>query len=193
MLFVFLAQRPGVVVPRLVHDGAGQVVGPVGGVVVGPDAGVYLGDDDLVVGRAELVDFFREQGGRVDAVGADFDFLGAVARDQLMRVDGFFQRGGVAGDAHQAQADGNDVIGEGGHGVDVFDLKFSGRVQAGVEEPEAELRKFVELDFVAVVHADVVEAREFDHQAVHHALAMIVEARRAGTDEIVEAAVVFCG
>src|SRR5277367_1220381 len=67
--------------PRLVHDGASQVMGPVGGVVVGPDAGVNLGDDDLRVGSAELVDFLGEQGGRVNAVGADFDFLGAVARD----------------------------------------------------------------------------------------------------------------
>ena len=65
----------------LIHDGAGQVVGPVGGVVVGPDAGVDLGDDDLGVGGAEFVDFFCEQCGGVDAVGADFDFLGAVAGD----------------------------------------------------------------------------------------------------------------
>ena len=108
------------------------MVGPIGGVVVRPDAGVYLGDDDLVVGRAELVDLFGQQCGGVDAVGADFDFLGAVARDQLVRVDGFFESGGVSGDAHQAQADGNDVIGEGGHGADIFDLKFSRWVQAGV-------------------------------------------------------------
>ena len=110
-----------------------------------------------------------------------------------MSVDRFFQRGGIGRDAHEAEADGNDVIGEGGHGVNIFDLKFSGLVQAGVEKPEAELRKFVELDFVAVVDADVVEAREFDDEAVHHALAMIVEARRAGADEIVVAAVVFRG
>src|SRR5271154_2286122 len=115
----------------LIHDGAGEVMGPVGGVVVGPDAGVNLGDDDLRVGSAELVDFFGEQGGRVNAVGADFDFLGAVAGDQLVSVDRFFQRRGIGGDAHQAQAYGDDVIGEGGHGVDVVNLEFSRFVQAG--------------------------------------------------------------
>src|ERR1700684_3364794 len=54
--------QPGLAVP-LIHDGASQVMGPVGGVVVGPDAGVDLGDDDLGVWGAELVDFFCEQGG----------------------------------------------------------------------------------------------------------------------------------
>src|SRR5271169_1509010 len=107
-------------------------MGPVGGVVVGPDAGVNLGDDDLRVGSAELVDFLGEQGCGVDAMGADFDFLGAVARDQLVRVDSFFERGGIVGDAHEAQADGDDVIREGGHGADVVNLKFSGFVQAGI-------------------------------------------------------------
>src|SRR5580704_17644994 len=110
-----------------------------------------------------------------------------------MGVDGFFERGRIGSDAHQPQAYGHDVIGEGGHGVNVFELKFSGFVQAGVEKPEAELRKFVDPDFVAIVDANVVEAREFDDEAVHHAVAVIVEARRAAPDEIVEAAVVFRG
>src|SRR5271156_6260502 len=110
-----------------------------------------------------------------------------------MRVDGFFERGRIGSDAHQAQPYGNDVIGEGGHRVNVFQLKFSGIVQAGIDEPESELGQFVELDFVAVVHADVVETREFYDEAVHHAVAMIVEARRTAVDEIVEAAVVFRG
>ena len=65
----------------LIHYGVGEVVGPVGGVVVGPDAGIYLGDDNLGVGGAEFVDFLGEQRCGVNAVGAEFDFLGAVARD----------------------------------------------------------------------------------------------------------------
>ena len=104
----------------LVHDGAGQMVRPVGGVVVGPDAGIYLGDDDLVVRRPEFVDLLGEQGSGVDAMRADFDFLGAVARNHLVGVDGFFESGRIRSDTHEAQADGNDVIGEGGHGADIF-------------------------------------------------------------------------
>ena len=67
------------------------------------------------------------------------------------------------------------------------------RVQARIDEPDAELRQFVELDFVAVVLAHVVEARKFDHQAVDDAFAVVVKTRRAGMDEIREPAVVFRG
>src|SRR5271169_2463045 len=67
----------------LVHDGASQVMGPVGGVVMRPDAGVNLRNDDLCVGCAKLIDFLGEQRGGVNAMRADFDFLCAVARNQL--------------------------------------------------------------------------------------------------------------
>ena len=60
---------------------------PPRGVVVGPQAGVDLGNDDLLIFGAEFVDLFAEQGGRVDTVRPDFNFLAAVARDHLIGVD----------------------------------------------------------------------------------------------------------
>src|SRR5580698_9112014 len=106
----------------LVHDGASQVMGPVGSVVVGPDTSVDLGNDDLGVWGAEFVDFFCEQSGRVDAVGANFDFLRAVAGDHLAGIDGFLQRRGIGGHAHQEQARGTDVIAAAAPGPAASDL-----------------------------------------------------------------------
>ena len=52
----------------LVHDRLGQMMWPRRGVIVGPEAGVDLGNDDLLVFWANIIDFFAEQRGGVDAV-----------------------------------------------------------------------------------------------------------------------------
>lgn len=124
-------------------------------------------------------------------MGPDFNFALGVARDELVGIDGMFEFGRITRNAEKAQADRNDVIGKGGHFFWIFELKFSGLTKRGVKNPDAKLRELVNFDFVAVVKADVIEARKFFDEAVDEAVAIVIKARRAGVDEVVVMAAVF--
>src|SRR5215470_2491202 len=119
---------------------------------------------------------------------ANFDLPGAVARDELIRVDGLLKLFGVSGDAHQSKADWNDIVRKRRHLVEVFDLELARLVQGAVSDPEAQLRQLVELDGVAVVLANIVKSRELFDETVHKSLAVVVEARWTAAHEVVEAA-----
>ena len=97
---------------------------PPRGVIVGPQAGVDLRNDDLLVFGTNIVDLFAEQRSGVDAVRPDFNFLLAVARDHLVGVDGMLEFRRITHDSQQPQPDGNDVVGERSHLVDVFEREL---------------------------------------------------------------------
>src|SRR5208282_4246280 len=83
------------------------------------------------------------------------------------------------------------VVGEGGHLLRVVEAEFAGGMHGSVEHPDAELRELVELDFVAIEEADVVEAGEFLYETVNKAIAVVVELWRTRAHKVVEVAVVF--
>ena len=122
---------------------------------------------------------------------ADFHFLGRIARDQLIGLDGVIERGRIFEDVHDAERGGHDVIGEGGELFGVVELERAAFAEIAVHDPDAELRQLVDLDFVAVVGAGIVEARDFGGEALDDAIAPVIAARRTIVDEIVITAAIF--
>ena len=130
-----------------------------------PEARINLRNDDLPVGGAPVIDLFAKKSRGVQAVGADFDLPAGIARDELMGVDGLFELRRITGDAVKAQGHGNNIIGKGGHFLGIIEAELAGSVEGGVKHPDAELRELIELDFVALEQADIVETWKFADEA----------------------------
>src|SRR5579883_1476074 len=105
---------------------------PRGGVVGQPETRVNLRNNDLAIRWTKLVDFVGEEGSGIKAVRANFNFPAGIARNQLIRVDGLLEFLGISGDAHEAKADGDDVVREGGHFLGVVEAEFALLVEGGV-------------------------------------------------------------
>src|SRR5207247_608490 len=136
-------------------------------------------------------DLFAEKRGRIDAVRTDLNFPAAVTRDHLKRVDGVLEFRGIAGDSQKPQRHWNDIVRKRRHFIHVFKAELAAFPQRRVNQPDSQLRQFVDLDGLAIVGADVVEPRKFFHHAIDESSAVVVQATRAGFHEIVETAVVF--
>ena len=110
---------------------------------------------------------------------ANLNFPRAVARNHLVRVDRIFELAGIAGDPQQPQCNRDNIVGERGHRLQILHPELPILPQAGVEEPDRQLRQFVELDGVPVVEADIAEPRKVAHQPIHQALAafLVIELR----------------
>jgi len=98
---------------------------PLGRVVMRPEPRIHLWNDDLLPRRAQLVDFIGQQSGRVQAMGPNLNFLPAIARNHLVRVDRVLQFRRIASHTHQAQGDGNDVVSKRGHLLRIFQAEAS--------------------------------------------------------------------
>src|SRR5215468_10925177 len=119
-------------------------------VVVGPKPCVDLRDDHLHVPWPKFVDFFCEHCRSVNTVRADFDLPTGVPGNDLVRIDGFLEFLGIAGDSMKSKRNRDNVIRERRHLLRIVETKLALLVKRRIQHPDSELRQLVELDLVAV-------------------------------------------
>src|SRR5271168_66691 len=111
-------------------------------------------------------------------------------RDHLVGVDRMLKLGGITGDRQQPERNWDDIVGKSGHRLQIFEAEVSILPKAGVEKPGSQLRQLIELDRVAIVKADIAEARKLAHQSLHQTVAVVVKLRRTRGNEIMKTTVV---
>src|SRR5271163_3275701 len=105
-------------------------------------------------------------------------------RDHLVGVERMLKLGGITGDRQQPERNRDDIVGKSGHLLQIFEAEVSSLPKAGVEKPGSQLRQLMELDGVAIVKADIAEARKLAHQPLCQTVTVVVKLRRTRVNEV---------